>query len=109
LAILYSREILLFETASGRTPFTEWVEQLAYNIQKIVYKRLDRIVLGNFGDTKSLGDGVYELRIDFGAGYRLYYALDGNAIVLLLSGGDKSSQVKDIKKAKEYWNEYQEK
>ena len=55
---------------------------------------------------KSLGDGVYELRIDFGPGYRVYYGLDGDVVVLLLSGGDKSTQAKDIKQAKEYWNEY---
>jgi putative addiction module killer protein len=106
LYILRPREIELYETASGRTPFTEWIERLAFNVQRIIYKRLDRIALGNFGDTKSLGDGVYELRFDTGPGYRVYYGLDGDTIVLLLSGGDKSTQVKDIKQAKEYWNEY---
>jgi putative addiction module killer protein len=84
------------------------VEELAFSIQKIILKKVKRIALGNFGDTKSLGDGVYELRIDIGPGYRVYYGLDGKTVVLLLSGGDKSTQIKDIKQAKEYWNDYKE-
>ena len=70
--------------------------------------RLDRLEQGNLGDCKSLGDGVSELRIDCGPGYRLYFAEDGPVIVLLLIGGDKGTQAKDIKTAKQYWSEYQE-
>ena len=62
---------------------------------------------GNYGDFKSLKDGVFELRLMFGSGYRVYFAEDGNDVVLLLIGGDKSSQKNDIQKAKEYWKEYQ--
>ena len=59
--------------------------------------------LGNFGDSKSIGDGVAELRIHFGSGYRVYYAKEGTSIYLLLCGGDKSSQSRDIKQAKALW------
>ena len=68
--------------------------------------RLGRLRLGNFGDTKALGKGVYELRIHFGTGYRIYYGLEGNKIVILLCASDKSRQKKDIKKAVTFWGEY---
>ena len=70
--------------------------------------RLDRVALGNLGDCEPVGEGVSELRIAFGPGYRVYFAQDGDTIVLLLCGGDKSTQVKDIKRAKEYWADYKE-
>jgi putative addiction module killer protein len=63
--------------------------------------RLKRAELGNLGDHKSVGDGVFEMRIDYGPGYRLYFARSGGVVIILLIGGDKSSQVKDIKKAKQ--------
>ncbi len=68
--------------------------------------RLDRLEQGNFGDCKAVGDGVLELRMDFGPGYRVYFAEDGPDVVLLLLGGDKSTQDKDIETAKTYWREY---
>jgi putative addiction module killer protein len=69
---------------------------------------LRRVAFGNFGDCKSLkgGDGVSELRINYGPGYRIYYGVCNRALILLLVGGDKSDQKKDIEKAKSYWNEY---
>jgi len=73
-----------------------------------ILKRLYRIESGNYGDCKNLGDGVNELRFFFGAGYRVYFGEDGDTIVILLCGGDKDSQRKDIEKAKVYWKEYQE-
>ena len=69
--------------------------------------RLNRLKLGNFGIAKSLGDGVSELKIDYGPGYRLYYAMNGKTVVLLLLGGDKSTQKQDIKVAKSYWKRQQ--
>lgn len=69
--------------------------------------RLDRLKLGNFGDCKTLQEGVSELRIHYGPGIRIYYGKIGNRIVLLLCGGDKDSQDNDINKAKEYLKDYQ--
>ncbi len=69
--------------------------------------RLDRAARGNFGDRKSVGGGVLELRFDFGPGYRVYFGEDGASVILLLIGGDKSTQTKDIETAKRYWNDYQ--
>jgi putative addiction module killer protein len=66
-----------------------------------VTKRLTRIALGNFGDSKPVGDDVYELRFFIGPGYRVYYTIQNKKIIFLLNGGDKSTQLKDIKKAKQ--------
>ena len=74
--------------------------------QVAILTRLDRLELGNFGDTKPVGDGVSELRVDVGAGYRVYYARRGKMILLLLCGGDKSSQGADIKRAIKYLREF---
>ena len=71
-----------------------------------IFSRIARLQIGLFGDSKSLGEGVYELRVDVGTGYRVYYARSGNEIVLLLCGGNKKTQTADIIKAKDYWNEY---
>ncbi|RKZ91012.1 MAG: hypothetical protein DRR19_08385 [Candidatus Parabeggiatoa sp. nov. 1] len=68
--------------------------------------RIDRLIRGHFGDSKSVGEGVYELRIDYGPGYRVYFGKVGLTIVLLLCGGDKSTQQVDIHKAKTYWHDY---
>jgi putative addiction module killer protein len=70
--------------------------------------RLDRLELGNFGIVKPVGDGVSELKIDHGPGYRIYFAMSGKTVVLLLSGGDKSTQQKDIETAKAYWKQQKE-
>jgi putative addiction module killer protein len=69
---------------------------------------LDRVEIGNYGDYKSLGDGVYELKLHFGSGYRVYFAEYDNIIVILLCGCDKSTQSKDIETAKTYWKELME-
>jgi len=84
------------------TEFDQWLKKLKDRQAVLaVSMRLSRIVLGNFGDAKSVGDGVHELRLFTGPGYRLYYTIKDGTIVLLLIGGDKSSQEKDIRKAKE--------
>ena len=80
----------------------------AHNRQKIfgiIEARLKRVSDGNFGHTRSVGEGVVELKIDFGPGYRVYFGIDGNNVVLLLAG-DKSSQEADIESAKKYWKDY---
>lgn len=93
------------DSVSGKEPAKEWILSLKDNMGKAkILTRIERAERGNFGDHKSLGDGVFELKISFGPGYRVYYALDGVDIILLLIGGDKSSQTKDIGKAKEFWS-----
>lgn len=91
-------------TEMGKIPFRDWLESLKdMHARAKIRVALDRIRLGNFGHAKSVGEGVHEFKIDYGPGYRVYYAFSGAAIVLLLLGGDKASQSKDIVRAKEYW------
>ena len=79
-----------------------------YKAKEAVFRRTSRIEHGNFGDCKPLRDGVSELRIDVGPGYRVYYAKDGSTIVLLLCGGDKRKQDSDIDKACKFWNDWKQ-
>lgn len=89
--------------------FSKWHDSLKDIKGKIaIARRIDRAEKGNFGDSESVGDGVFELRIDFGPGYRVYYILKGSEIFILLCGGDKSSQKRDIDKAKEIAREYRQ-
>lgn len=73
-----------------------------------ILKRLRRLEYGHYGDFKPVGEGVYELRFFFGAGYRVYFAEQGDTIVILLCAGDKGSQRRDIQQAKQYWQEYKD-
>jgi len=92
----------------GRDLYVDWLEKLRDTTAKIaVVRRVTRIELGNFGDHKFCRDGVSELRIDVGAGYRVYYAIAGKQVVLLLCGGDKRTQGADIDRACEYWQNWQ--
>ena len=82
--------------------FSKWLKKLAdRNARARVFRRLRRIELGNLGDYKSLGGGLFEFRIIYGKGYRLYFCWQGNKIIVLLAGGDKSTQARDIDKARE--------
>lgn len=103
-----SIEIAIFISSSGKKPFVTWENDLSREVRAIVTTRLSRLRLGNFGDCKAMqnAQGIYELRIHFGPGYRVYFGKEKNTLILLLCGGDKSSQNKDIKKAKQYWEEY---
>lgn len=97
----------MYETANGRVPFSEWMDSIeGQQVYEIVMTRLERVELGNFGDHHGVGEGVSELIIDFGPGYRVYYGLQGFDLVILLVGGDKSSQQADIETAKAYWRNY---
>jgi putative addiction module killer protein len=101
------RELLNYETEVGKSPFEEWLLGLRdVAARAIIRKRLNRVRLGNLGNTRGLGSGVSELKIDFGPGYRVYYGEDGPKIVVLLVGGDKGSQDRDIEKAKAFWEDY---
>ena len=99
--------IEIYETASGKRPFATWIKDIKeIHTRAKILTRLDRLKLGNFGDCKTLQEGVCELRIHYGPGIRIYYGKIGNKVILLLCGGDKSSQDKDIDKAKEYLKDY---
>ena len=97
-----------FITSDGRIPFREWIAALDVTIRARIQVRILRFESGNLGDHKSVGNGVWEARMPFGSGYRLYFGMDGIKIIVLLVGGDKSSQNKDIKLAQRYWREYLE-
>lgn len=104
-----NQDIKIFVTGSGKAPFQDWLKSLKdVKARAKVRQRIDRLILGNFGDCESVGDGIYEIRIHFGPGYRVYFGRDGKSIILLLCGGTKRSQQKDIDKAKRYWKEYQQ-
>jgi putative addiction module killer protein len=93
----------------GKEPFRDWLYGLRDRAAFArITVRLDRVELGNFGFCKSVGNGVFELKIDYGPGYRVYYAISGKTVVLLLLGGDKSTQAKDIGTAKAYWASHRE-
>jgi putative addiction module killer protein len=101
-------EIRHYLTAAGRNVFEEWLDSLRdTKAEARIAARINRLAAGNFGDCKPLMDGVWELRIDWGPGYRVYYALSGRTYVLLLCGGDKRKQVADINRAVEYWDDCQ--
>ncbi len=103
------RELKFYRTPTGRAPFSEWYDSIQdLNLQSRIDKRLERVANGNFGDCRSVGEGVSELRFHFGPGYRIYFGEVDNTIVLLLCAGDKSSQTRDIRRAKDYWLQYKE-
>jgi len=100
-------ELLRYQRENGQVPFTEWLDSLRDKVaQARIRVRIRQVQAGNFGDSEPVGEGVIELRIHVGAGYRVYCARHGKAVVLLLCGGDKGSQAADIKQAKEYWSEW---
>ena len=104
---VYPKEIQRYITLNGKVPFTEWFESLRdINAQTKVISRLNRVAIGNLGNCRSVGEGVFELKINYGPGYRIYFGQIGNTIILLLCGGDKSTQNRDIRQAKEYWKDY---
>ncbi len=102
-------DVLRYITRSGKDVIGEWLADLHdERAEAKIIVRIDRMAAGNFGDCKRLRDGISELRIDWGPGYRIYYAMSGRTCVLLLCGGDKRKQAADIKRAVAYWKDYQE-
>jgi putative addiction module killer protein len=100
-------EIRQYQTVDGRIPVAEWLDSLRDGVARArIVARLDRLSAGLRGDWKRVGGGVSELRIDHGPGYRVYYAQDRDTVILLLCGGDKRSQGRDIERAHAYWKDY---
>jgi putative addiction module killer protein len=102
------RELREYLTETGRNPFREWLHSLRdLQARARIRVRLNRVRLGNLGDCKPVGDGVMELRLDFGPGYRIYFGQAGEVLVILLCGGDKRTQTRDTITAKQSWQSYQ--
>ena len=102
-------ELQRYVMSNGKSPFGEWFGSLKDNLTKArIRMRLRQLEMGNFGDCAPVGEGVIELRIHIGPGYRVYCGRHGTEVVLLLSGGDKSSQADDIRRAKGMWADWKE-
>lgn len=100
-------EVLEYLDEAQRNPFREWLEALRDREARArIRVRINRIRLGNFGDCKAVGYGVSELRIDYGPGYRVYFDRQGAKIVILVCGGDKRTQARDIETAQVRWQDY---
>lgn len=102
------REIRIYETENGKAPFADWMDTLEKNQKKacgIIMQRIDRVEEGNFGHCEPVGEGVSELKIDYGPGYRIYFG-ELDDIIILLNGGTKATQKSDIKTAKKLWRDF---
>lgn len=101
------REVRTYLTKDAKAPYNDWLGGLQDpRTRGIIRAQTNRVRLGNFGDCSSVGDRVFEFRINYGPGYQVNFGQEGNELVILLCGGDKSSQRRDIEKAKEYWADY---
>ena len=102
-------DIRHYLTAAGRNPYQEWCDTLKDLTGRVaILRRVDRVAGGNFGEHRFCQAGVWELKIDVGPGYRVYYAHEGKTMVLLLCGGTKRTQTADIITAVRYWRDYQQ-
>ena len=100
-----SKKVFIYEV-NGKEPYSIWLKSLSISVRARIMARIARVEVGNLGDCGSVGDGVFELKFHFGPGYRIYWGEMNDTIIILLTGGAKKSQKKDIKKANEYWKEY---
>jgi putative addiction module killer protein len=100
------RTVREYLTPEGRNPFRAWLATLDKTVRARLQARVLRFETGNLGDHKVLGDGIWEARVDFGPGYRIYFGQVGSVMLILLCGGDKATQTKDIKQAKAYWKQF---
>jgi putative addiction module killer protein len=101
-------DLIVYQTNEGKEPFTKWIQSLDGSIRAYVRARIKRVSFGNLGDCKWIGRGVMELRLDRGPGYRVYFAMLEQRLILLLAGGDKSTQDRDITKSQEYLADWKE-
>jgi putative addiction module killer protein len=103
------RTVLVYERPDGSQPYIEWLSCIQdIRARATITTRLNRVALGLLGDHHDLGNGVWELRIDYGPGYRIYYGEWHGYVVLLLMGGTKRGQQRDIKTAKEYFENFKQ-
>jgi putative addiction module killer protein len=101
------KEVVAFRARDGHVPFEDWLDDLKdKRAVARVLARLARVRLGNLGDCKPVGEGVSELRVDYGPGYRVYFGQKGRMLVVLLCGGDKRTQDRDIRLARQFWQEF---
>ena len=101
-------EIRYYVAEGGREPFAEWFAELDPVASAKIARAVARMEQGNFSNVKSVGESVLEYKIDFGPGYRIYFGRDGDTIVILLTGGTKKRQQRDIDTAQDYWRTYKQ-
>jgi putative addiction module killer protein len=100
------KQLQYYTAPNGKTPFLEWLASLKdKTILKRIRNRMDRVQVGHYGDHEHVGEGVYEIKLHFGTGYRIYFAEHGEKIIFLLCAGDKATQTKDIGLAKQFWQD----
>jgi len=107
-SLLMKLTIREYLTPDGRSPFRDWLDALDVSMQARIQARVLRFETGNLGDQKAIGGGVWEARLAFGPGYRIYFGKEQRTVVLLLLGGDKASQRRDIRQAQRLWADYRE-
>jgi len=100
-----TRQVEVYSDANGKEPFWRWIKKLDRPVRARIEVRLRKLAKNQFGDHRGIEEGISELRFHFGSGWRVYYGEDGTTIVILV-GGDKDTQTEDIKRAKEYWRDY---
>lgn len=101
-------EIRYYVAASGEEPFADWFAELEASARAKVTRAIARMEQGNLSNVKGVGEGVLEYRINFGPGYRVYFGRDGDTVVILLTGGTKKRQQRDIEAAQAYWRDYKQ-
>lgn len=100
-------QVLRYQTRDGRLPIADWLESMRDGSARTrIVAAIDRMQTGARGDWRSIGGGLWEIRFHYGPGYRVYFGRRGNELILLLCGGDKGTQARDIETAHEYWKDY---
>ena len=101
------KQVQYYQTTGGRQPVKDWLQDLDKITRRKIHSSIQRVALGGAKkNIRVLGDGVFEIKIDAGPGFRVYFGEVGNVVILLLIGGDKSTQFRDIRQAKDYWRDY---
>ena len=104
---MINKKVIYYALENGRSPFKDWLQKLDNLSKAIVVRFIQRVAAGGAKKSvKGLKGGIFEIKITHGPGYRVYFAEDGDEIIILLVGGDKKTQSRDIDKAKEYWRDY---